>query len=76
MFPLIIIILISIGSTIVVGLLLGNVLYKRKYKKRQEEVEEKIKLITREAEIAAENLKRDRILEAKEKILKMKKSNG
>ncbi len=32
----------------------------------------KAKLILKEAEIAAENLKRDRILEAKEKLLKMK----
>jgi ribonuclease Y len=58
--------------TILLSLLVGNLLYKFKYKKRKEEVDEKTSLILKEAEIVAENLKRDKILEAKEKILKMK----
>jgi len=70
--PLIIEILISAGVTVVLSLVIGNLLFKIKYKKRQEDAEEKAKLITKEAEIVAENLKRDRILEAKEKILKMR----
>jgi ribonucrease Y len=70
--PLIIVILISAGVTVVLSLVIGNLLFKIKYKKRQEDAEEKAKLITKEAEITAENLKRDRILEAKEKILKMR----
>jgi ribonuclease Y len=70
--PLIIEILISVGATAVLSILFGNILFKKKYQKRQEDAEEKAKLITKEAEITAENLKRDRILEAKEKILKMR----
>jgi ribonucrease Y len=68
----VIVILVSALVSIVLGLLLGNLLSKRKAKRAQEETDEKSKLILKEAEIAAENLKRDKILEAKEKILKMK----
>ncbi|MCI0750941.1 MAG: ribonuclease Y [Flammeovirgaceae bacterium] len=68
----IIIIIISLASTVVLSLLFGTFLYKRKYKRRLEEIEEKAKLIQKEADIAAENLKKDKILEAKERILKMK----
>jgi len=67
-----IIILISLASTVIISLLFGTFLYKRKYKRKFEEIEEKARLIQKEAEIAAENIKKDKILEAKEKILKMK----
>jgi ribonuclease Y len=59
-------------ATIPLSLLFGSLIYKRKAKRRQEETEEKAKLILREAEITSENLKKDKLLEAKEKILKMK----
>jgi ribonucrease Y len=52
--------------------LFGTFLYKRKLKKRQGAAEEKAALILKEAEITSENIKKDKILEAKEKILKMK----
>jgi ribonuclease Y len=68
----VIVILVSAVTAIVLSLLIGSLLYKRMSKKRQEETEEKARLILKEAEIAAENLKKDRILEAKEKILKMR----
>lgn len=68
----IVIVLVSIIATIVLSLLIGSVLSKRKIKKSQEDAQDKSKLILKEAEIAAENLKKDRILEAKEKILKMR----
>jgi len=64
--------LVSLVATIVLGTLLGTFLFKRKYRKRQEDAERKASLIVKEGEIAAENLKKDKILEAKEKILKMK----
>ncbi|MBT1703174.1 ribonuclease Y [Chryseosolibacter indicus] len=65
---------IAVGAivSVALGLLIGNFLYKRKSSKTHEETVEKSKLIIKEAEIAAENLKKDRILEAKEKILKMR----
>jgi ribonucrease Y len=68
----IVIVLASIVATIVLSLLIGSFLYKRKIKKNQEDAQDRSKLILKEAEIAAENLKKDRILEAKEKILKMR----
>jgi ribonuclease Y len=68
----IVIVLAAVVSTIVLSLLIGTLLYKRKLKSRQVAAEDKSKLILKEAEIAAENLKKDRILEAKEKILKMR----
>jgi ribonucrease Y len=68
----IIAIVVGLVAAIPIGLLFGSALSKRKSTKRSEEAEEKTKLILKEAEIAAENLKRDKILEAKEKILKMR----
>src|SRR5436190_22386292 len=62
----------AVISTIVLSLLFGTLLYKRKIAREQEQALEKSKLILKEAEIAAENLKKDKILEAKERILKMK----
>ena len=62
----------SVVPTIVLSLLFGSFLYKRKIKSNEEDAQAKAKLIIKEAEIAAENLKKDRILEAKEKMLKMK----
>ncbi len=59
-------------ATIGLSFLFGYLLYKRKLKQQQHELEQKAQLILKEAEIAAENLKKDKILEAKEKILKMK----
>jgi ribonucrease Y len=72
MLPNVIVIAVSAVLTIVLSMLFGSLLYKRKLKKKQEDAEDKSKLILKEAEIAAENLKKDRILEAKEKILKMR----
>ena len=68
----IVIIFVSALATIILSLVFGNILSKRRSSKRIEETEEKSGLILKEAEIAAENLKKDKILEAKEKILKMR----
>jgi ribonuclease Y len=68
----VIVIVVSAISTIGLSLLFGSLLSKKKLQKSEENADAKAKLIVKEAEIAAENLKRDRILEAKEKILKMK----
>ena len=64
--------LIGLAATVVLSLLIGSLLYKRKINKRRHEADEKSKLIIREAELQAENIKKDKILEAKEKLLKMK----
>lgn len=62
----------GILATILLSALFSNILYRRKSQKRQQEVDEKSQLIVKEAEITAENIKKDKILEAKEKILKMR----
>jgi ribonuclease Y len=67
-----IIIIASAVATIILSLIFGNLLSRRRATKRIQETEEKARLILKEAEIAAENLKKDKILEAKEKILKMR----
>ncbi len=69
---LIIISLISLIPIIIFSLLIGNFLYKRRIAKNLQVNEEKARLIVKEAELQAENIKKDRILEAKEKFLKMK----
>jgi len=64
--------LIGLAATVVLSLLTGSFLYKRKIKKSRLDADEKSRLIIREAELQAENIKKDKILEAKEKLLKMK----
>ncbi len=72
MYATVITVAVGILATILLSVLFSNILYRRKSKRRQEEVEEKSQLIIKEAEITAENIKKDKILEAKEKILKMR----
>ncbi len=59
-------------ATILLSMLFGNLLYKRKSRKRQAAAEDKAALIIKEAEITSETIRKDKILEAKENILKMK----
>jgi ribonuclease Y len=63
---------VSIGLTIVLSILIGTLLYKRKIQRNKVVNDDRAQLIIREAELQAENIKKDRILEAKEKLLKMK----
>ncbi len=62
----------SAVASVIIGLLIGYSVSRRRQTRVKEETDEKAKLILKEAEIAAENLKKDKILEAKEKILKMR----
>jgi ribonuclease Y len=59
-------------ATIGFSFLIGTLLYKRKMKKKEQDAETRAKLILKEAELQAETIKKDRILEAKEKFLKLK----
>jgi ribonuclease Y len=54
------------------GALLAGVFLKSNNKKIEEEAKEKARSIIREAEITAESTKKDKILEAKEKYLRLK----
>jgi ribonuclease Y len=65
-------ILIAAIGALVIGIFIGRVLLQKANQKAAKELEERGKLIIREAELTAETLKKDRILEAKEKYLKLK----
>ena len=69
---IVIIVAIAVVATVLLSLLIGSLLYKRRIKKNEQTAGEKAKLIVKEAELQAENIKKDRILEAKEKLMKMK----
>ena len=69
---IIIIVIAALVSTAAGSFLVGNLLYKRKIKKTEQDATSKASLIVKEAELQAENIKKDRILDAKEKLLKMK----
>ena len=55
-----------------IGVFLGRSLLKKVFAKEEQDAREKAKLILREAEINAENIKKERMLESKEKFLKLK----
>lgn len=65
-------ILITAVAALAVGVFVGRILLQKMNKKSAQEQEEKAKLIIKEAELTAETVKKDRILEAKEKYLKLK----
>lgn len=65
-------ILITAAAALAVGVFTGRMLLHRVSKKATREQEEKAKLIIKEAELEAETIKKDRILEAKEKYLTLK----
>lgn len=62
---------IAIGA-LAIGIFIGRILLQKMNTKALQEIEDKGKLIIKEAELTADNLKKDRILEAKEKYLKLK----
>lgn len=65
---LIIVALLSLA----IGVFIGRKFLKKYYSKLEKGAEEKSKVLIKEAEISAENIKKDKILEAKEKFLKLK----
>lgn len=67
----IIYILIAIGG-LLLGFVADRVVLARSVKKRLNEAEDQKKLIIKEAEVTAESIKKDKVLEAKEKFLKLK----
>ncbi|HEX9651951.1 MAG TPA: ribonuclease Y [Cyclobacteriaceae bacterium] len=67
-----IMIIIASAGALVVGIGLGWLIFSKKFQQEEKKALEKAEIIIREAEINAETLKNNRILEAKEKFLKMK----
>jgi ribonucrease Y len=68
----IIYILITAIVALVVGIIIGRSLLKKINAQEEEKLKEKAQLIIKEAEITAESIKKDKILEAKEKYLRLK----
>ncbi len=67
------IIYIFVGITgIFLGLIVDRLLLKRSIKKKLLQAEEQKRMILKEAELTAESIKKERIIEAKEKYLKLK----
>ncbi|MEM9325290.1 MAG: ribonuclease Y [Bacteroidota bacterium] len=63
---------IAAVAGIVVGYFVNNTLLKKQATAKVQEAEDKKVHILKEAELTAENIKKDKILEAKEKFLKLK----
>ncbi|MDH5367386.1 MAG: ribonuclease Y [Cyclobacteriaceae bacterium] len=65
------IIIVGVVGT-VLGFVIGKIAFAKSNKDEEKKANEKAKLIIKEAEILAENVKKDKIIEAKEKFLKLK----
>jgi len=65
------IIIVGIAA-LALGVFLGRIALQKVNKKAAADLEEKSRLLIKEAEITAESIKKDKILEAKEKYLKIK----
>ena len=67
------IIYIIIGAiALIIGIVLGKIIFAKNTKKQVEEAEQQSKLILKEAELRAENFKKEKELDAKEKFVQMK----
>lgn len=60
------------GVSLAVGFVVGKVLYDKNSQKKAEEAEAQAKKILSDAQTNAENLKKERLLEAKEKFVQLK----
>ncbi|HEU4554402.1 MAG TPA: ribonuclease Y [Chitinophaga sp.] len=57
---------------LVIGIVLGKVIFAKNTQQKIQEAEQQAQKIISDAQISAENLKKDRLLEAKEKYLQLK----
>src|SRR5690349_11310178 len=64
---------IIIGAiALVVGIVLGKIIFARNTKKQVEEAEQQAQKIIADGQLQAENLKKEKLLEAKEKFVQLK----
>ena len=59
-------------AALIIGAVLGKIIFAKNTKKQVEEAEQQSKLILKEAELTAENLRKEKELDAKEKFVQMK----
>lgn len=67
-----ILLLIALAVGLVVGVIINRIISSTVQKNKNKDLEEKADAILKEAELAGENIKKDKILEAKEKFLRLK----
>ena len=72
--PIIIYIIIGIAA-LIVGLILGKIIFAKNTKKQVEEAERQSQKILADSQLQAETLKKEKLLEAKEKFVQMKLDN-
>ncbi len=60
---------------LIAGIVTGKIIFSKNTKKQVEEAEHQSKLILKEAELTAENLRKEKELEAKEKFVQMKSTH-
>lgn len=63
------------AAALIVGIILGKVIFAKNTKKRIEEAELQSQTIIKEAELRAETIRKEKELEAKEKFVQMKSSH-
>jgi ribonuclease Y len=65
-------VLLAAIISLAAGIFIGRILLQKVYKQQEEESKEKAALIIREAEASSENIKKDKMLQAKEKYMTLK----
>ena len=71
MYSLTIILVIGI-ITLIVGIIVGKIIFLPNVKKREEDAQLKAGIILKEAALTAENLKKEKLFEAKEQLVQLK----
>jgi ribonuclease Y len=71
MIDIIVMVIVAIVA-LIAGIVIGRVLLKKAYKQEEDKAREQAEMIVKEAELKGEAIKKDKILEAKEKFLKLK----
>ncbi len=69
--PIILYIIIG-AAALILGIILGKLVFARNTKKQVEEAEGQVKKIIADGQLQAENLKKEKLLEAKEKFVQLK----
>lgn len=64
--------LIGALGGLIAGIIIGRILLKKVYSQEEQKINEKTELLLKEAELKAETIKKDKIIEAKEHLLKLR----
>ena len=64
--------LIGTLSGLIAGVIIGRVILKKVFRREERKVKEQADILLKEAELQAETIKKDKIIEAKEQLLKLK----